>query len=561
MGLVVLLSSLFVTGCYKVDLSEVSTEISLPSSLAIPLGNVRLSLNKLIEKINLSEEISIDETDTDINLVISQDAEFSFRQIDFSEASFSPISFGYAFEGLPPGFEFEFSMPIEKSFDIDINTDTEVERIDYVILSAFVVELNITNWNDIDINKLEIITDFDEDAVQQLDYNGSVIPGKVGNTFRPTEYSPSGEIAFYNVKVAPSSENSIPLSIVIKARDGESITIGHTSEIGFEYLVKRVEYKIAYGKFPAAIADKNSEQQSIDLSMLEGMRFANPQFEISLQSNIGTYFRFTVDTIRAYREGDVENAKYANFNGSHSTSLDVDVRPFEPGEWVSKSFPKFDAQNGGTDQLFDMDPTPDILEYIFAVSTYTKPGEGNSQQFITPDAEVKINVTGTIPLYFKEGSHIEFKDTLNIGLDGQFNDDDMLEEATLKLTIENGLPVDVDFNIDEFLKADDTPLTTSIKKDYAIKAPELNTDGTVNKTTKQVIDIKLTKAQFDEIKKAESLIYSIKAHQEKGYKIRFRPQDFFDLRVGIFVKGTLSTDSFNSDEDDETDGDDGGYYY
>lgn len=541
------IGSLLFAGCYRIDLAEISDEISLPSSLAIPLGNARISLNKLIDKLELDDMINIEQTESDINLKISESVDFSFKQIELSNTSFEPLSFTYDFDNLPPGYDFQTSGSLQHQFTIQINSTPTEERIDSVILSTFKVELSLPVLNEVEINKLEVITEFEEESVVQLDANGNVVAGKVTRTFRPTSGATSTTFIYQDIKVKPNSNNELNLLVTVKTVDNQMMTFNSNSKIGFQYEVQEVDYEIAYGKFPAAIATRDAKQQPIDLSMLDGMRFANPQLNISLESNIGTYLRFNIDTIRAYREGDVENAVFAKFNGKHDIHIDVDERPMKPGDIITKKLDTFDRNNGEIDKLFDTNPTPNVLDYIFSVGTYEKPGE-TAPQFLTKDAELSVLVEGIIPLHFKKDSYIEMKDTMNIGLDSLFNDNDILEEATLRLTIENGLPLDIDLKIADFLNEKGNSLTTSIEKDYLIKAPEVNADGTVKTTSKQKIDIKLTKAQFEEISKADRLVYNIKAHQEQGQEIHFRPQDFFDIRLGIFVKGDISTATFSNDD-------------
>ncbi len=545
-----LFSSILITSCYKLDLSEISGDISLPNSLSIPLGNVSLSLDSIIKKAHLDEAISIEPTDNEINLTIQDEVNFNFRQTDFSQASFSPISFKYGFEDVPPGIEFSYSTPIEQTFYIDINDNPEIERIDSIVLSSFRVELSMANSAAIDLSKLEIITKFKEESVSQLDYSGKIVPGEVNNHFFPTNENPSGQIEFNNILIRPNTNNELPVSVIVKTREGESVIIGHNSVVDFKYQVENLNYKTAYGKFPAAIADVHTNRHHFDISALSGMKFANPQIALSIESNIGTYFSFNIDTICAYVDGSPQNAVYASFNGSPSTSIKIDKKPDYPGEWIKQDLPVFNSEFGKTDLLFGADPTPNVLEYKYSVSTYSKPSEGEeTDQFITSDAEIKIYAKGIIPLYFKAGSNIEIKDTMSLQLGNITGSSDMLEEALLRLGITNGLPVAVDFKIEQFLDENDNPLLTSIKKEYEIESPEINADGTVKSTKEQTMDITLNDQQFEEIKKADKLIYSIKAHQNGENKIHFQPDNYFKIQMGVFVKGNLTLDTFSSNKE------------
>lgn len=581
-GIVAILCAVMFVSCFKIDdITNVNTDVLLPDELMLPIGRFNMNIGQILSQIDFQSdyvEVDYENDNNDVNVIIEEESGWKFKQIIFDSLGvvsvFDTLKLDYFFASeLPSGFEFNLSGEIKERFEMNINMEGERDPqkateayIDSIVFSTIVLELNILEDDEIDLNQLEIVTVFDPKNVVQLDDNDNRLSTQVMGTV--SNINQKNELSFSNILLRPAVveednaiQNKLPMDVIIRSKVG-GITVNNQSRIKFEYLVKSVDYKIAYGVFPATVADKHTETFDFDLSTFNGIFFANPTIDLSVASNVGTYFYMYIDSIKAYRKEAPESAVYAAFmqGGVEAESyfVNFDDRPRVPGVFAKKDgIAKFDKDNGKTDRLFNMEDgnTPDRLEYTYSMKAYAMDPDKypNIPFFITPDAEVKVKARATIPLQLNAGSTFTLNDTIaDMKLDSIMPENIGIQEAFLMLKVVNGLPTDVKFTMTDFYNKSGENITgdITIRKDYSIAKADIDAEGIVKAPKESIIKIELTEAQYEEFRNVDDILFELKVNEDKG-KMYLKTTDFININLGAYVKGKIATSAFNSESNEE----------
>ena len=216
--------------------------------------------------------------------------------------------------------------------------------------------------------------------------------------------------------------------------------------------------------------------------------------------------------------------------------------------WVTKSFKTFDKDWGETDKLFENIAKPDRVEYKFSASVNeTLVHNDPTPSFITSDAKFKVKIDTRIPFYLSKGSYYEFHDTIpNVieaiasKIDSTFQN--AVNQTALVLNVKNGLPVNASLSL-KFIDSSGNEVVSDLKKTYSVLSGKVDSQGVVQpgNETNQILIVSVTKAQLTQLKKANSLVYTVRIDGKSvSSNIHFTQWNTFDLQVGLFVKADLN---------------------
>lgn len=547
-------SCVFFVSCYNgVELSDISDNILLPEELTLPIGKTQFTVPDILDRLNL-EDISIEMTGNEINIVLSDSETFTYRALNLAD-EVPELNISSHINSLPPGTVIGGGNmdEIPLRFVLDINNDMVKERIDSAHISLFEVEMTVTATN-IDLSKIEIDTEFESSNVYMLD--GSTTK----RTITPVNGAAS-QLTYNNLVIIPAGTDrkGIPMDVTIRVKQGETITIQSGTTLGISYKIKALDYSVIYGKIPPAVLDTHNNTHNFDISDFDGFYFANPQITIDVESNVGIYFLFNIDYIRAYKDTDpVNTTVYADFDGQQSTTWRMVNRSMEPFTWFEEHIGTYDKDNN-TDALFS-EHTPNVLEYGYSVSAAESLEPEDKPFFITKDAELTVYARADVPLYFKENSHMSYNDTISgLDLGETFPEKIELDTCILELKVLNGLPVRAILKMKELLDENGNPLRdrsgniiTLSKDEYIIKAPAVHTTGTPDKIGTvidpllTVVEIPLNLDDYHNLLKTNKIVYEVLVDRDSSdERIHFTPNDMFSIELGLYLKAKITTDDIN----------------
>jgi len=554
------ISSFILVSCTDIDLTTISKDVKIQESLVMPIGETNLTVEDILNKLNLQQFIS--PTSNDIFYSTFDSAEFKFRLVDLVENSQisaktyypTPVTVTYpAFTNLP-------TVSSNEIINLGLNSNPTSLRIDSakITSSTLTVEVNVNNMalNASDI-KLSLIfppyLDKTTNTIRMLSGSSNTL------VVTPAPFGQVKNVPIPNFMMnTPDNATGIPVQIKIESKTGSSpVTMNSSSSIEVKLKFTLLDFAIAYGLFEPGSLATATVQQALNIKEFPSglFKFNNPKIIVTASSNIGTYMRFQIDYMKAFvKEDPAVPAIFALFDGNQNKSEVFDVKPSAPGLWVTKHFTYDNGINGGTGRFFDNLPIPDMFEYKFAVQNDKTNNENHPLEpsFITPDGAIKVKVENQIALDLKAGSYFEMKDTIeDVGTNirSTFNNVH-LDKAFLMLTVLNGLPMKLIFSMTLKDSVGATIPSTLNDTEYEINAPEVDASGFVKATapsglTPQKLEISLTQGQLDDLKKAKIIEYTIHADGKdvNGTEkpIHFSKTNTFGVKLGIFVKGNMTT--------------------
>lgn len=536
------------TACMSdVELSNISKEILIDESLVVPIGVDTIKIKELLQKLSADNQVTTDPAGqgTEIYFEKADTSKYSFRVVNLlgnskeTSISLQPISSG-TFPVAPL-----VTLPAvtaSTNFDLGVNSNPTDERVDEVRVTRATLNISLT-------------------------FSGITYP--LSNNMFVTLKSPTGKITFANgtntysftttsftsnvnlpITVVDMSGGAtgIPIDITIAAKNGNTAqTLTTASKINVALKIIQFDFSVIYGFFKPAVVTTKKEQIPLDVSSYlpdAYLKFANPQATVSVKSNVGTYVRFRIDYIKAFLKSDPVNSEAkANFLGNPYFDFFV-TKPANYGDFATKE-EVFNSANAGTDKLFENVIRPDVLEYQF--STYVDqtqidahPGE---RLFFPANGEIETIVKIKIPLYLNAGSNVNWNDTLFIdgGTIGDKIDNSVIDSSVLVFKVSNGLPIKASTLRFSLLDSNGIKINTALDdQNYPINAPTIDAAGkvVVSSIVAQTIKVNVSKAQFEDLKKAKSVIFNVTADgKDSSTAIHFTTDDSFIVRLGVFVKG------------------------
>lgn len=186
-----------------------------------------------------------------------------------------------------------------------------------------------------------------------------------------------------------------------------------------------------------------------------------------------------------------------------------------------------------------------MLEYQF--STYVNQDSLDAHPlvplFFPSTGMIKTKIKIKIPLYLNAGSNVNWNDTLYIdgGTIGDKVENSVIDSSVLVFKVSNGLPIKASTLKFSLLDSNGAKINTTLDdQNYPINAPTIDAAGkvVVSSIVPQTIKINVSKAQFEDLKKAKSVIFNIAAEgKDSSTAIHFTTDDSFIVRLGVFVKG------------------------
>lgn len=519
-----------------VDVTNISGDIVLDHALVMPIGETEFSIQDMLDQLELDSTIT-----TEGNAIIfqfSDSFQFNFRDVKIAEMTHE-LTLSKEF---PAGtFPANTTLPTvefsDKTIDLGINNNSAVERIDSVKCKSAKLSFRIS-VNDIYVlnpSDLKFKVIFPAQNLKLKNGDNSV-------NYVPTSLNQFEDIEIEDFVIYTQGTSEIPLTLMMDITTGSlPVIAGANANVSIQMKIKDVDYEVVWGFFKPSQAATSTETIALDLEeyLPYGLlKFANPQVNLKARTNVGVKMKFSIDYFKAYRDDDASyEPVYASFeNNSPSTSVTLDLPQL--GKWSETQLPQINNQFGKIDRLFDKDPRPNVLEYKFSADNDNTPDD-NVVNFITPDGEVNIYADIRIPFHLKAGSYYEMKDTIK---SVNLNVDSILSEGTVErfylvLNVSNGLPVKADFQM-KFLDENGAEINTTIKKQYTLQSPNVDTNGKVvySSVNAQQIVIELNKTNFDEAKNIKDIAYTLRVDSNEGKAIQFQTTDFVKVKAGVYVK-------------------------
>jgi hypothetical protein len=535
--------SMVFTACMSdVELSNISKDILIDESLVVPIGVDTIKIKELLQKLSRDNQVTTDPAGqgTEIYFEKEDSSKYDFRSLEIPSSSVSP-SPSLTF---PPGSypaNSTLTASTTTGFDLGLNTNLADERVDSVKIKTATVSLHINKGN-LNLSSVKITIKF-------LNKTARFSDGKDEVSFTVTgeNLNKINEYPISNFVIKPLGTSSLLTKVTIEPTMNSMHNLTSSQQVTMALTLKDINFDVAYGAFKPATDATSTQTIPLDVSSYlpdAFLKFANPQATITAKTNVGTYVVFRIDYIKAYlKSNPAASEAKAKFGGNDYFDFNM-TKPAKPGDFATKT-EIFDNINGRTDLLFANAIRPDVLEYKFTTSLNQAEinSHPNEPLFFPSDGKIRTNVKIKIPLYLNAGSNVNWNDTLYIdgGTIGDKVENSIIDSSVLVFKVSNGLPIKASTLKFSLLDSNGAKINTTLDdQNYPINAPTIDAAGKVviSSIVPQTIKINVSKAQFEDLKKAKSVIFNIAAEgKDNSTAIHFTTTDSFVVRLGVFVKG------------------------
>lgn len=295
--------------------------------------------------------------------------------------------------------------------------------------------------------------------------------------------------------------------------------------------------------------------------------FYNPEITIETINNIGVPVSYYVDEMKAYRK-DGTDTVWATFNGSRQTQFVLNTPSYEDIAGYSRSALvnidtetlnkrtslAFDRENGGTQQLFMINP--DRLEYSYRVRSIDN--DPSHVHYFFDDADIELGVRMRFALWFEghedmeanKNFYISQRDTTEFSADPLQLGDVTVTDSTyaiIKLEYTNFLPV----GATAFVKFTDKDFNSIVTvAPFDIPAAPLGSDGYVKEPTeKATVWRRITYKELDKLMSDGAYtVYEYRMANDKKETFRCHKLDWLEGKISIYLEGGVVFNS-NGKED------------
>lgn len=527
--------------CNDVDLLNISKDVQIDESLVLPLAEGSITIEDILNQLDLQNQIAID-ADT-INFVAEINKEYQFDDVNLLKDAVEKIT------DLPlpvAAVLADTEMPIvgtnEFQLDLGLDPSSTTNRFDSVRVSTatFGLTLSVTDIKVLSSNLGISPSDLKITIVfPKMKYFNSKDP--ISKDVTINEFGQMSSFEVVNFVGDTDGMTGVPFQIKFKSGNRD-IKIGTSGKINIGFKINQLVYQVAYGRFELTTPAGTTVKTPLDIlsELPEGIRLANPKVLIKVESNIGAFLRFNIESLKAFSKDASVVPVDAIFDNGLKSTYEIIGKPSAPGLFSTTNMKTIDRINGTTDKLIDTSLKLDSLEFKFSFQTDDALNNASSSpRFIIPGMKMKANVKIQVPLHLKEGSNISMSDTLkDVDLDVIEN----IEKAILVLKVTNSLPAKVSYSM-KFLNATNAVITSSINDNtYVINSGNVDNNGLVTSPTITPINIELTKEQATQLKDAKSMIYTFKVEgQDATKQIQFTKNNYIKVKLGAFVNGSYST--------------------
>ncbi|MGM0649420.1 MAG: hypothetical protein ACQES1_02815 [Bacteroidota bacterium] len=514
------------------DFDKLNKEVHWEPSLAAPIAYGNLHLADGMEVYDSVGRLQENE-DGYLSLMYFQTAESDtvseIMDIGNQQLATSIPDSDVDFSGFGTGDELTITRNYDLHFDL-FNPDAEIDSI----------------WLDHGTFNLAAVSDY-QHAIEITMTLPTVT--KNGNPFTRTlnllPYGSSDEdldndMAGYNVDMTqtPLGYNEIPVELQIRfVHSGGN----NTGNLDFQADLINPDHEAMFGYFGHNTLIYESGKIDIDLFDpgdnwdMDDFRFEDPRFKVYYKNSYGIPANFYFDSVFAHSTYHNETYDLQDYGaGLPMDSLD----PFnityatDFGTFIRDSL-ILDKNNSNISDIIQQRPA----WFKFIAHAHTNPyGDASHNNFVWDDSKFIADIEVDLPLW---GYIDRFHglDTTDFKLEDEFEDPEVIEWLMLRLTIENGLPVEAKTQA-YFLDENHMVLDSVLKETgtEVLSAAEVDSDGKVISKTKKVTDIVVTGEMLDKLMSTEYLLYKAESSTTNASNdelIKVYPEYSVDFSVAV----------------------------
>jgi hypothetical protein len=523
---------LYLTSCVdeKIDLNNLSTDISAGGSLAMPLGTADISIAKLLARYKPSgSSVSIGTSGDTITLLYQDSTEYDKPTgLDLTNSycidtmySIKDFAFATDYPVLPqtiPSTTKTYTKDSKFNYT-KINDNTNEQKIDSIHFYSSKIEVKTETNLDPGVLKVQIHLT-----------NGDIIALNMNQQIKDTVITENN----FSIDVV-NKEATIPVDIILTGNGTAQMTNSSFVRIQITPQYSNSQY-VAYGTFNYAKPVTENAIYPINLNKYLPVDCriypVNPRIKFDASSNLGVPIDFKISSLTTKQTSPLL-IKPAHFATGDSTTILIN-RAYSVGSTALTSF-TFDGgdNNGNLDDLFKIKVDTVSLNFGFKAN---QTAAGSTKQFIKSDSKVKLKASVTMPVWLAEGSQLAYNDTIK-NIDKDLSDIlDNATEAVVRLNNTNNLPFKINVKV-KMLDDNFNVITATNVYSYDVNAATTDANGSVIKATESAFYIKYNTATIADLKKAKHMLIETVGNNT-GQKMLIKTTNGIKIKMGAYATST-----------------------
>lgn len=511
----------------KINLDKLSTDVSLGGTLAVPVGEADISIQKLLARYSPSgSNVTIGSNGDTITLFYQDTTEYDKpTSFDLSnsyciDTMYSLSDFATDYGVLPqtiPSNTTTYSKNSAFNYT-KINDNSNDQQIDSIRFYTSNIDVKVQTNLDPGVLKLRI--HLSDNDIVELNMN---------------EQTKDTSIIENNyVLNIVDKKATIPVDIILTGNGSAQITSSSYIKIQITPDYDNSDF-VAYGTFKYTDVVTKNAVYPINLNKYLpdscSIYPVDPRFKFDITSNLGVPVDFKIKSLSTKQTSPLV-IKPAHFETGDSTTIQIN-RAYTVGQYATTTFTLDGGDNNGNiDDLFKIRVDTATLDFGFKVSQTTDATE----QYIKSDSKIKIIAAVTMPVWLDEGSKLAYNDTIkNIDVDLS----DLLDngtEAVVRLYNINHLPFKANVKV-KMLDENFNVIATTNVYSYDVNAGVVDANGSVTKATESYFYIKYNEGAIDDLKKAKHMLIQVTGNNN-GNKMLIKTTDGIKIKVGAYSTST-----------------------
>ncbi len=551
----IFLIAALITACVKDELvfNDNLVVDHLDPSFALPLAETTLNLGNLEETYD-SESFVFNEAEETFSLIYPTDLfEYSAQNLaglpnqDISNSFSLGAPEAAAFSLLPTGTSASYSWEFS-----ELISTPNGESLDSIQLDGGALEIDMSSSFQHDL-LLDI-------SIPSLTNNGMAYSTTISIDYQgssPVTVAESLDLTGYILDLTDNGTTSNEITVetnITFTHSGTAVNAG--DELSYELHFDLSSFQAIYGYLGQRTEIFAEDTQTIKLfEDVEGvLHFENPSIELFIENSAGIPVEVDITTIFA-----PENVSAQTITGPDLENIPIIMGAAFPGEITTT---EHTITNQGTTPALSevMDEGP--FRLIYSAESTTNPN-GVQQNFILDTSKVACRANIVLPIY-GYADNFAYTDTLDLdlekelGLDDSDNENltaDDISKVTLRLLVDNGLPVDIGTQI-YYLDSNNVVLDSLFSENQVnniiqsglvdFSLSESDPDfGRVTTSTRTVTDVEMTSAKLNKLIDEHSAKVVLKGiaftnSASSGELVRIYPEYNFRMKLSAKIDTNIN---------------------
>ena len=341
---------------------------------------------------------------------------------------------------------------------------------------------------------------------------------------------------------SPSINNALSISFggsISKDDSNRIMSNGNNLDIAYQF--DGIDFVLAKGDFGDQKIDIGSGNIDLDVDFWDDIdgnfTFGDPNMSLILENGVGVPFALSVDMTGSNSDGDTQGLNLK----APLTLIDYPTSEQEIIDKVTGTM-TVDKDNSDIVALMSLPPSDKITysgNVIINPNDYDPLAEGNNINIISDNSSIFADLDIDIPLNFKS-DNLSISDTID---EVDIDDAEKMIHASIIITAENGLPLDVTIEHIYFTDATYKVLST-ISSESIISAASVDSNGDVDSSSIEEIvnKIELTADQIKSLNDTENIIIkaAVSTYDEGKQIVKLNGTDKLKFTISVSAQLDLS---------------------